>query len=384
MKKTKPKILVLHRQTTACGYYRQWIPSRYLASRGYDVTWDESKTYRERVGDISQLDNWARAYEGPFDLLLCDRALSWQEAACLAGVRHAMPSARMVVDTDDLFLDIPEWNHSKGKYQPGQECREAGLGHFRLAEMVTTSTPPLAKALDRYTHKTRVCYNAIDPADWKGYPVDPARKSDPCVRALYGGASGHYGDLDVVRKGLEAVIDKPPVPWRLICFGALPFWLHEKVRQYPGRVLSLPWAGFHEYPMLTAWGGIDIAIAPLAEHPFNEAKSDIKAQEAAIQRMAFLCSDVGPYATLPDAGFLKVANTPVQWAEALRALLTDAALRDKKTKAAEEWVYDTSTIDKRGHQWETIVEEALNQPRIEGLDDTRLPSEAGSPPEKSG
>ena len=222
----------------------------------------------------------------------------------------------------------------------------------------------------------QILKNCLDPADWVAHPVNSERKKDPCLRILYGGASGHYGDLDPIREGLEAVIRNPPVPLRLLCFGALPAWMHELAREFPGRLVSLPWASFKEYPQTIAWGGFDIALAPLAEHPFNDSKSNIKWLEAGIQEIPLLCSDVGPYKTdIPSGCACKVDNTPAQWSSALRALLKDKALRESYKKKAKEAVLDAWTIDQRGKEWDNIVESVSTLPRIETLEDTQLSTE---------
>jgi len=370
------KVLMLHRQQSAVGYYRTWVPARYLAAHGHTVDWREDQPYKKEIKDDPIA--WARAYAKDYDVIITDRGYKWDDIGLLLGLREVNPRARMVVDFDDDFTDVPKWNRAHTKYLPGQEMREAGLGHLKLAEMTTVSTPQLAENFKDKTHSIQVALNCLDPADWEALDVCPDRESDPHIRVLYGGAAGHYGDMDEAREGLEAVIRNPPVPFRLICFGAVPAWIHELSREKPDVVLNLPWIPFDDYPQAVAWGGFDLAIAPLADHPFNACKSNIKWLEAGIQGIPFICSDVGPYAEIPDECAIKISNTPVQWAEALRNLLQDKALRASKAKAAYDAVMDKWTVDKRGKMWETILQEACARPRIESLEDTRLPTDRES------
>ena len=372
------KILMLHRQQSAVGSYRTWVPARYLMSKGHEVTYWEDAPYRHKIGrDKDARHKWLMDHQGEFDIIWVDRAMDEQELGEFAGLRHYSPDARMIVDFDDDFTNIPHWNTAHKGFLPGQPLREYGLMHLALSEMATVSTKVLAKRFRHLTHRIMPLLNCIDPADWDNLPVCPDRAKDPHLRILYGGASGHYGDLDEAREGIQAVLDKPPCPIRLICFGALPGWLHEASRTYPGRVISQPWVPFSYYPRAVAWGGFDVAIAPLADHIFNEAKSNIKWLEAGIQGISFLCSDVGPYKAIPSEAAIKVDNTSAQWAQGLREMLKDANLRKRLRTRANEIVRRDWTVDQMGQQWENAIEEACKRPRIQSAEDARLPARSG-------
>jgi glycosyltransferase involved in cell wall biosynthesis len=184
--------------------------------------------------------------------------------------------------------------------------------------------------------------------------------------------------MDVARQALEKLIREPPVPWRLIVFGAMPSWMHVLRRDYPGRVVGLPWVDFGDYPQAIAWGGFDLALAPLQKHPFNDAKSNIKWQEAAVQRIPLVCSNTGPYDwDIPGAAALKAEQNPESWEEVLRAALTDPTLREKTVETAWQAVNDEWVVDRRGCFWETAIEEALSCPRIEDMESARLKAPAG-------
>lgn len=382
------RILLVHRQASAVGYYRCWTRGRILKRLGYDVTcWDGSVYSKDlkpknfkRMPPKAWVETWLKENVGEFDLLIMDRGVDHEEVGKFAGFKHFSPGCRMIVDFDDDFTNIPGWNPARTAYMPGQMAYEAGLNHLRLAEMVTVSTEPLAKAFAKRAHCVRVVPNLIDPVDWVDLPVDPTRSEDPHLRVLYGGAMGHYGDLDIAREGIEAMLRRQPVPWRLICLGAAPAWLHQVSRDMPGKVCILPWAPFEDYPKVVAWGAFDAAIAPLAEHPFNESKSTIKWQEAAIQGIPFLCSDVGPYEQIPAGSALTVKNTPAAWAQGLHDMLMDKALRRQFVRTAREAVQDGWTVDSGGQILHDVIEEAMSLPRIETIEQTYLPDDPASEP----
>jgi hypothetical protein len=365
---------MLHRQQSAVGYYRTWVPARFLKESGkYDITYWEEATFKRMMKPNPK--QFVLDHKDKFDLIMVDRCLEWEPMGFFGGIRHFNAGCKMVVDFDDDFSDVPWWNPAHGKYQAGQQFYDVGMSHLKMSEMCTVSTAPLRKKFAERTHAIMTAQNCIDPKDWTGLPVNPDRANDPAVRVLYGGANGHYGDLDAVRAGLEAVIRKPPVPWRLICFGAIPGWLHQASRDYPQTVISLPWANFKHYPATVAWGGFDASIAPLADHPFNESKSNIKWLEAGIQGIPFMCSDVGPYKDIPSDCALKVENTAAQWVTGFHTMLKDSYIRNKMKELSFQAVQDEWTVAARGKIWHDVVEASLARPRIESLEGTRLPSE---------
>ena len=119
-----------------------------------------------------------------------------------------------------------------------------------------------------------------------------------------------------------------------------------------------------------AWGGFDIAIAPLADHPFNHCRSKIKFLEAAVMGQAFIASKIGPYADIPTDCAILADNTTSSWSEGLTALLTDASLRQSLTTRAKEYALDNWHITQARPIWQEIIETTLSLPRIETFEDT--------------
>ena len=388
------KILSVYRQDTAVGYYRQRVPGRILKSLGHDI--EVAGPYGElRPDNIKLLDSeslkpvpsgarkivafFMERLEQGIELFIHDRCTDSEEQENYADFRHYSPGCKMICDFDDDFMNVPTWNPAKRLYYPGKSAYETGLYELKLAEMVTVSTRELQEAYAGYSHRIHVAPNYIDPQEWEGWPVDPCRAGDDCIRILYGGASGHYGDMDEAKEGLQEVLLNPPVPIRLITMGAVPKWIHDIKRTCPeaaARVITLPWVIFADYPAAVAWGGFDIAIAPLASHPFNDAKSWIKWEEAAIQKIAFLGSNVGPYVPIPDDCAVKTDNTPQAWKENLTELILNADLRRRLTEKSYELVRETCLPAHGAKVWDNILSELSSAPRINSLEDTWLPGEA--------
>ena len=246
-----PRILIILRQETAVGYYRQELPSPVLKSLGYTVDFDPIPVFSQKPST----NDWLLQRIGQYDIVLVDRGGSLAEiigdpnttppTIGYRGIVDASPNCRMICDFDDNFLDLPKWNESRKLFMPGMAYHVAGLAHLQLSEMTTVSTPSLLTTFTKRTHAIRCAPNHIDPADW-AHPTNPARSNDPRLRIFYGGASGHYGDLAKCETALKHLLASPPVPFRFIAFNAIPRALHDIRRQNPKAVVSLPWVPFYD------------------------------------------------------------------------------------------------------------------------------------------
>ena len=273
------RVLILTRQYGGCGYYRQRVPARVLETYpDISVTHFDGELFHKVLKPATprppQPDwvTWLEDNIGQYDLLVFDRPTDHQTLAYIRGFVQNSPGCRLAIDFDDDFTRVPRGNPAHRFYTPGKECYEAGVASLRLAEAVSVSTEHLREQMAPLCHFIRKVPNMIDPADWEGFPVNPERAADPHVRILYSGAAGHYEDLDEIQEAFTELLTNPPLPLRLIIMGSSPVWLHDLSRKFPGRVVVLPWHPFPDYPPSVAWGGYDLAIAPLTDSTFNRSK----------------------------------------------------------------------------------------------------------------
>jgi len=367
---SKPRILFLCKQNNAIGYYRSWVPARILSKQGFKVTWREHWNWNR--GPRPQQLKYLEDQIGKFDLIFTDRTWQHEDLGWIRGLVHHSPGCRLVTDFDDDWTCVPEYNPAYPKYQVGSEGYETSFHSLRLAELTTCSTETLYKRYDKRAHSLMLVPNHIDASDWEGLPTDPTRAEDPCLRVVYGGAMGHWGDVDSLRTTITRLIEKPPAPLRLFVFGPIMRWLYDLGEAYPGRVIPMDLAPFIDYPAAMAWGQFDLAIAPLLDNAFNQAKSTIKWQEAAVQKIPLICSNVGPYKELAPGTAIRCDDN--DWDDALWAVLTDKDYRHSVREAAYEAVQDQLASSEGPKQlWYNVVEAAMSRPRIETLEDTRLP-----------
>lgn len=235
--------------------------------------------------------------------------------------------AKIVYDLDDDVWDLPEYNPA---HKPLKQMREGFISCIQLTDMVTCSTRTLAKRIrsnvkEMVNRETRreipivVCENWIDERLYA-----TPRSRDQFIVG-WGGSSSHVGDLQIVRDALNLV--KVERPDAVIEFrGCEPT---DELRKIPG-FTHKPWCAVAEFSARMPLWGWSVALAPLADHPFNEAKSSIKMMEAAYCRIPCLASWLKPYDDFvshdPELRWLLCAG-PSAWAPKLRELLHDEARR---------------------------------------------------------
>jgi glycosyltransferase involved in cell wall biosynthesis len=95
--------------------------------------------------------------------------------------------------------------------------------------------------------------------------------------------------------------------------------------------------GMAEYPAKLASLNLDLALAPLEHHVFNDCKSNLRLLEYGACGYPVICSD-----TLAYRGYLPctrlVSNTTEQWVEAIRAHLADPDASYRQGDALREAV----------------------------------------------
>jgi hypothetical protein len=83
-------------------------------------------------------------------------------------------------------------------------------------------------------------------------------------------------------------------------------------------------------------GGFDIGIAPIADIPFNRAKSNVKVKEYAAMGVPWLASPIGPYAGFGEKQGGRLVPDD-RWYEELERLVTDERARRKLAKRGVRW-----------------------------------------------
>ena len=100
-----------------------------------------------------------------------------------------------------------------------------------------------------------------------------------------------------------------------------------------------------EFPDRLMRERFDIALAPLAANPFNEARSNLKFLEYSLAGAATVASAVGPFSDgrLP---LVRVGNRSHEWIAAIRRLIEDVAYRTDLAVAATAYIEQYHTVER--------------------------------------
>lgn len=246
-------------------------------------------------------------------------------------VRRGVP---ITYDNDDDLSTLPE--ESPNYEEIAGHAFGATVGIARQAQAMTTTNALLA---ERYRQagieRIEVIGNYLAPG------IARPRIAHNGIVVGWIASGEHLADtarIDIA-EALRRLLETHPQV-RVECIG-VDLHLPERYRHD----LFVP---FNELPRRI--GGFDIGIAPLADIPWNWARSDIKLKEYAASGVPWLASPVGPYAGLGEAQGGRLVEDD-GWLDALECLVVDHHSRSRLARNAEAWAKH-QTIDAVADRWE--------------------------------
>ena len=317
------------------GWYRGIGPMVALSRRGHQIM----QVWRPRQGIRGEL-------VAGCEVLLIHRS---HEAEVLEIVRHAKRSGMAVVyDNDDDMRAIPRGDAAHEDY--GGFAGERALREIRKllsqTDLAIAASVPIAERFREYGAQHVEHIENFVPDEVLNASAPPNGRT---VVAGWIGGNEHHLDVRLMplREQFGRALDAHPqlVIETLGCAIGLR---HERYRHVDRRdFFDLP-------PHLARW---DVGMAPIADIPFNRARSNIKVKEYAALGRPWLASPIGPYASLgekqggrlvPDEG----------WAEALVRLVEKPRELRKLAKHARKWGR-TQTVSANAERWERVLTEAV-------------------------
>lgn len=308
------------------------LPLVSLRNRGHDVTVDLSGVAKPGIGSTVDVVHIYRYHDDVTRRI----AAEWRKAG-----------VGIVWDNDD-DLTSGEGMQDGREPRPSlrtQKERSDMIRMLRLAHVVTTTSEELARQYREWgAADVRVVGNFLPDA----FLVSERRSHSDVVVGWTAGAE-HYYDLERldIRATLRRLLER-----------------YEEVMVVGiGMDLGLPRVRYAHKPTVqyadlpSEVSRFDIGIAPLADIPFNRARSDVKLKEYAAAGAAWLASPVGPYRgygarqgghLVPDDG----------WDDALGSLVANARERRKLAKRGRNWAAG-QTVSKNLRQWEAALRAAL-------------------------
>jgi glycosyltransferase involved in cell wall biosynthesis len=253
-----------------------------------------------------------------------------------------------VYETDDDMLTMET---SNSPFTTDPRSPESVRYCLRRAEMVTVSTPYLAELYAPFNSNIRVLPNCV-----KAELLDMPRKRRDRVTIGYQGGLSHLVDMCVIQDELRDVLEAHPdvdMHWIGQDFSPM-LWVRRP--DLGGRCRFTPWSDdVGDYYRAVDF---DIAIAPLADVPFNKAKSHLKALDAAARGIPVIAQDMEPYREFVrdgETGYL--VKSGEEWTKRLTDLIHDEAAREEMGAAARK-VAERYTMQGNWQLWQDAYEEA--------------------------
>jgi glycosyltransferase involved in cell wall biosynthesis len=268
---------------------------------------------------------------------------------------------KTIMDIDDYWK--PTIDHPAYQLILNEKLDQKIVSNLPLPEYIMTTTPIFADILSKYNKKVVIIPNAIDPTERQFLPDGVEKKTDR-IRVGWLGGSSHLADLEILHAAVGKLIgggyDKKTqfVVCGFDVRGEITeynpqtkekkkrkitpeetIWVkYEKI--FTNKYQTLPDEDYVKYlqtysrdpydksdedqPYRRIWtrpittyaqnyNAFDISLAPIKEHIFNKAKSQLKVIEAAFHKKALIAQDFGPYtidlkSAYEDGHFTKNGN----------------------------------------------------------------------------
>lgn len=218
------------------------------------------------------------------------------------------------------------------------------LNGMRKADMVSVTTPTLAKYARTYNPNVRVLPNSVAPDKWWKLNLKPNKT----LRVGWHGGVSHYEDWYSIREPLNRLMRE--YQFHLVMVGSHYGGVIDDDNKH--LVEILPWVPFeaHSYRMMCM--ALDIALIPLADLPFNAYKSPIKWCEMSAMCVPSVVSNITPYKEAIQDGKTALGyRTPNEFYAAVKVLIETPALRTKIGHAADHWVQEHANARTNATLW---------------------------------
>jgi GT2 family glycosyltransferase len=318
----RPRVIAYPADREGCGEYRIIAPSRALFQSG-----------RAHCCETMRLGTPPEIARVEPDSIMLQRQLEWHQIEFIGQLKRTSSAAR-VFEIDDLITNLPPKSVHRKAIAPdiGTRLRKA----VALCDRLVVSTEPLASAYGRLCDEVVVLPNRLEKSRWIG--LAPKRQKRPKPRVGWAGAVGHSGDLAVIASVVEATARE--VDW--VFFGMCP----DNLRRFVAEAHD--WVPLHDYAEKLASLDLDLAVAPLEHHPFNDAKSNLRLLEYGILGYPVVCSDIVPYQG--DLPVTRVANRHLAWTKTVRDMTADRgacrrAGESLRQAVLKDWMLDDHLDD---------------------------------------
>jgi hypothetical protein len=325
-----------------CGHIRAELPARNI-NRRLDAGVSICVKSNQNVSDVYSSDIAVFQRSSTPDVL--DRI----KFAKSRGVRTAY-------DIDDDFFSMPDQFNNPFNHFARPEILSCIRSCMEAVDVVFASTQSMADAVVKNTSQRNVIVlpNFVDFDHW-AMTIPPAPTSTATVLGWM--ASGcHVIDSPIIGPVVSSVLArKPSVALKTIGHPTAQ-WFGGTDRS--GQFSSLPWMDIDQLP--AAMSGMDVGLCPLADHPYNRAKSSIKALQHWSLGQPVVVSDLDPYRGLVEHGVDGfVCRTHEEWVDAIERLVDNSSMRIEMGERGREKVASGHNIAIKWPVWADAIKKAM-------------------------
>lgn len=279
--------------------------------------------------------------------------------------KHQKP---FVVETDDDYTDVPVWNEAYHGFRQGSEYRRVALDCLRNADALVCSTPRLAEIYSKFNDNVNVIENSLDfKGDRKfvGWDRVSPRKHKG-VRIGWIGGRTHYGDIMMVSPVLRKILEKHPEVKLVLVNSALEKSCEALGKPYPFEglknvLLADRSVAINRYAKFMASFGFDIGLAPLVDHNFNRAKSNLRWLEYSAIGIPSVCTRISHFEqTVKHGEDGLLASTLDDWEMHLNALIQLPNLRSNIGRNAYKRVRRDFNVKKNAADYCRLLKRIAN------------------------
>jgi len=260
------------------------------------------------------------------DVFVVQAALNDVQLKQLEDVKRYKPDVMTIFTLDDLVTNVPEKSSLyKNLMRSFRDARSRMRKALSYCDRLVVSTQYLADSFTDMIDDIRVIPNRLDREQWLHLTSHRRQSSKP--RVGWVGAQQHQGDLEI----LIDVVRQTANEFDWIFMGMCPEELKPHIKEFHDFV------PIQQYPTAMAGLNLDLAVAPLEQHPFNEGKSNLRLLEYGVLGWPVVCTDIYPFQSY-DAPVTRVPNETQAWINAIREYTNDLDVAAEAGDKLREWV----------------------------------------------
>lgn len=338
-------------QTTQTGitYYRHTMPHTML----HDIDVVEAP-----IG-VDAIDGLTDEQLKEFSAIFFMRHISVRSRTKQIVERLHNLGLKVIFDMDD-YWHLPQHHKLYNEWDKNKICKQT-IEAFKLADVVTTTTPRMYDLIKKYNKNCFILFNSINDNEKQFTKRDIKNRR---VRFGWVGGVFHYNDIKMIQNTFKLISKNKELLNNIqICLGGYTagqpeYRMIENIMtdnysyidsDYKDYLLSGTRIAEHvafdkpyrrlysrdvnEY--IDIYNDLDVCLAPIEDNSFNKCKSNLKVIEAGWMGKAIIASDIYPYTIdCNKNNSILVSDNKYGWYEAILKYM-DKNKREPDAKALE-------------------------------------------------